>query len=33
MAENGRDEYQLSLGEVENETIGRGDGTYTLAFF
>jgi hypothetical protein len=32
MAENGRHEYQMSLGEVENETIGRGDGTDALAF-
>jgi hypothetical protein len=32
MAESGRDEYQMSLGEVENGTIGRRDGTDTLAF-
>jgi hypothetical protein len=32
MAESGRDEYQMSLEEVKNETIGRGDGTDTLAF-
>jgi hypothetical protein len=31
LAESGRDEYQMSLGEVENGTIGRGNGTYLLA--
>jgi hypothetical protein len=32
IAESGRDKYQMSLGEVENETIGRGDGIDTLTF-
>jgi hypothetical protein len=32
MAESGRDEYQMSLREVENVIISRGNETDTLAF-
>jgi hypothetical protein len=32
MAKSGQDEYPMSPREIENETIGKGGGTDTLAF-